>query len=80
MDRKTYEIPAENLNTLQARIEKLAKRAARLAKKGVDLGGEPIGVKIVETLRKPDPRVSSADGRHPDRIFYVVAVTGAWDK
>lgn len=76
MDRKTYEIPAENLATLKARIEKLAKRAAKLTKRGVDLGGEPIGVQIIETIRKPDARLTDADGRRPDRIFYVVTVTG----
>ncbi len=76
MEPTTYEVPAENMGSLRAKIEKLARRAAKLAKKGADMAGyEPVGLLVVE-----EKVVDTGRDPHTDqvvkRLVYVVSVTG----
>jgi hypothetical protein len=70
----TYLIPAGNYGILESRIADIARRAARLVKRGALADATPIGVEKLETVIKP------GKGGDPDAVFYRVRVTGAAPK
>jgi hypothetical protein len=74
-----FKIPAGNVPRLQERIADLAKRAARVAKKGDLLDATPIGLIVGEKVVEPrkDPHTNLP---LPPAIYYMVEVTGATPK
>lgn len=70
-----FKIPAGNLSLLQARIADLAKRAAKVAKKGALTDYTPIDLVVGEKVVVPqkDPHT---DLPLPPRVYYMVEVTG----
>jgi hypothetical protein len=81
---KTYKIPAENLASLQERIEQVNKRVARLVKKGYDAKPVVIEVSPLYAEKQPCGCAPSArkdchhclgGGFKPDRVFADVTLT-----
>jgi hypothetical protein len=72
----TYRIPAANLSSLQAKIQELAQKAAKIAKKGQALADStPIGLRVIETIT-----VTDKDTGLPRFDAYIVEVTGSTPK
>lgn len=64
-----YKIPAANLPQLQTRVAELAKRAAKMAKKGDLTNYLPIGLTVGE-------KVVEARKNMPPAVYFMVEVTG----
>jgi hypothetical protein len=81
MDANVYKIPAGNLNNLKARIEKLARRAERIAKKGNLADATPIGLTVGERVVE-DGTETTEDGttRRVRNVYFLVTVTGSTPK
>lgn len=64
--RTVFQVPAENIEALQGRIEKLNRRVALLAKRGYK-GVEPIVVEVGKPY--PVPQKCKAPSCHEGKIF-----------
>ena len=74
-----YEVPAENIDALRARIAKLTKRAAQIAKRGCDLADvTPIQLNIGESFTKDVHHVNEGGRKYTvKKVYYLVTVEGS---
>lgn len=69
-----HKIPAANLPRLQARIAEIAKRAAKIAKRGSLADDSPIGLKIGDKI--VEKVKDDLTGLPEVRVYFMVEVTG----
>lgn len=68
---KAFKIPAANVEQLQAKLAELAKRQAKIAKKGQINDMTPISLVIGEKVVEPSKNLKT-----PPRVYYMCEVTG----
>jgi hypothetical protein len=71
----SYKVPAENVESLVERFEKLNKRIARDAKRGV-VGAEPLKLEVGPMFKEPQkPRyIDGVKHDMPDRVYAMVTL------
>ncbi len=85
---KTFKIPAQNLEALRAKIAELAKRAAKIAKKGNLLYATTIGLEVGERVLEPSEVVVGSVCENgvvtklyaPPSVYFICTVTGTTPK
>ena len=85
---KTFKIPAQNLEALRAKIAELAKRAAKIAKKGNLLDATTIGLEVGERVLEPSEVVVGSVCENgvgtklyaPPSVYFICTVTGTTPK
>lgn len=73
-ETRVFKVPAGNLPALQARITELAKRAAKVAKKGNLLDSTAIGLMVGDKV------VDCAENEAHPRVYFLCTVSGSTPK